>query len=274
MLTTENAPGAPVWLELGSPDVAASVDFYGKLFDWRHQSAGQDAGGYGFFTLDGSIVAAVSPLGEGETLASWNIYFHTPDVDATVERARTASGTVVAAPDDVFTAGRFAVMTDPTGAGFSLWQPGDLTGLGLVNEPGSLIWTELYTTDARAAREFYRDALGWVEVPGTAPGLPGADGAYTLVAPAGGAGPEHAHGGILQLAEINLAAGSWSEWHPYIAVIDCDAVLNSAIKNGASALFPPMELEGVGRLAMFADPNGAPCAVITGSVDGTHWPRA
>lgn len=272
MLTIENVLGAPTWLELGSPDVAASAAFYGELFGWRHQSAGLNSGGYGFFTLDAhsdQVVAAVGPLGDGETVGNWSLYFHTPDVNATVARAEAAGGTVAMAPDDVFTAGRMAIITDPTGAEFSLWQPGDITGLDLVNEPGSLIWTELYTTDAITARTFYRDVLGWVEISSPASGPSSADGGYVVVAPMGGTGPRDAHGGILQLAEEHLAAGSGSEWHPYIAVTDCDAVLNTAIKNGASALIPPMELEGVGRLAMFADPSGAPCAVITGSVDGT-----
>lgn len=270
MLTTDNVTGAPTWLELGSPDVAVSIDFYGELFGWRHHSAGPDTGGYGLFTLDGRTVAALSPLGGQQRLASWNISFHTPDVDAAVVRALAAGGTLVTPPENVDTAGRLAALTDPTGAGFSLWQPGDTTGLELVNEPGSLVWTELYTTDARVAREFYRETLGWVEVPGTASGPPTPEEGYTLLATEGGTRPAHAHAGLLQLAEADLAAGSWSEWHPYIAVVDCDATLHHAIKNGASALFPPTELEGTGRLAMFADPNGAPCAVLAGSVDGTH----
>lgn len=263
MLTTANVSGEPSWLELGSPHVPASTDFYGELFGWQYQSAGPEAGGYGFFTLNGRVVAAVGPLGAGETVGSWRVYFNTPDVDATAERAERAGGTITAAPDDVFTAGRMAVLNDPTGADFALWQPRDISGLEVVNEPGSLIWTELYTTDAQAALDFYRATLGWVQIPSETYG-----GGYLVVAPAGGSGAQDAHGGIMQLAEEHLAAGSGSEWHPYIAVTDCDAALNTAIKYGASALIAPMDLEGVGRLAMFADPGGAPCAVITGSTDG------
>src|SRR5689334_8936739 len=66
MLTTDFVPGAPDWLDLGSADVEASSAFYGGLFGWTFRSAGPDAGGYGFFQLDGRTVAAAGPLmGEG-----------------------------------------------------------------------------------------------------------------------------------------------------------------------------------------------------------------
>ena len=48
---------------------------------------------------------------------------------------------------EVLTAGRFAVAEDPAGSVFSLWQPGDHAGAGLVNEPGAFTWNELATTD-------------------------------------------------------------------------------------------------------------------------------
>ncbi|MEK8169816.1 hypothetical protein NKH77_08385 [Streptomyces sp. M19] len=70
-------------------------------------------------------------------------------------------GRVRAAPMDVFTAGRLAMFTDPTGADFAVWQPGDVSGLEVVMEPNSLCWTELYTTDATAARDFYRSVFAW-----------------------------------------------------------------------------------------------------------------
>jgi uncharacterized protein len=48
MLTTDYASGAPNWLDLGCPDTAAAAAFYGAVFGWDFQSAGPEAGGYGF----------------------------------------------------------------------------------------------------------------------------------------------------------------------------------------------------------------------------------
>ena len=64
MLTTNYVPGAPNWVDLGTPNVDAAVAFYGPVFGWEFQSAGPDAGGYGMFTMGGKTVGAVGPMGD------------------------------------------------------------------------------------------------------------------------------------------------------------------------------------------------------------------
>lgn len=256
MLTTSFVDGAPNWTDLGASDVPAAAEFYGALFGWRFQSAGPDAGGYGFFTLDGATVAAVGPLTQEGARPAWTVYLQTSDADATAEAVQKAGGTVRAAPMDVFTAGRTAAFTDPTGAEFAVWQPGETKGLEAVTGQNSLCWTELYTTDIAAATGFYRDVFGW-----QTQDVPVGPATHTIVTPAAG-GENASHGGIMQLPPENLARGSGSEWHPYFEVADCDATVALATSRGASALIPPMDAEGVGRLAMLADPQGAVFAVI------------
>lgn len=167
-----------------------------------------------------------------------------------------AGGTVRLAPTDVFTAGRTAAFTDPTGAEFAIWQPGEIKGLGAVTDPNTLCWTELYTTDAAAATGFYRDVFGW-----QTEDVPMGPGRYTVVTPAGG-GANASHGGIMQLPAEHLSRGSRSEWHPYFEVGDCDTTFALATSQGAAVLIPPMDAAGVGRLAMVTDPQGAVFAVI------------
>ncbi|MGP3998825.1 VOC family protein [Streptomyces sp. 8N706] len=257
MLTTDYAPGTPNWLDLGTPDIEAATDFYGTLFGWTFRSAGPEAGGYGFFQLDGRTVAAVGPLTEEGASPAWTLYFHTADAGATATAVEQAGGTVRFAPFDVFTAGRMAGFTDPTGARFAVWQPGDTKGLEAVTVPGSLCWTELYTSDAAAAKDFYRSVFSW-----NTEDLPVAGITYTVVAPSGG-GQEALHGGIMQLPPENLEAGTVSSWHPYFEVPDCDAAVATATEHGATAIIPAEDAEGIGRLAMFVDPFGARFAVIT-----------
>ncbi|NUJ99904.1 VOC family protein [Streptomyces lunaelactis] len=259
MLTTTYVQGAPNWLDLGSPDIEAAAAFYGAVFGWELQSMGPEAGGYGFFQLDGKTVAAVGPLTEEGATSSWTPYFQTADADATTKAVEQAGGTVRVPPDDVLTAGRLAAYTDPTGAQFAVWQPGDNKGLDAVTDVNTLTWTELYTTDAAAAKDFYRSVFSWdyedMPFPGTT---------YSVVSPAGG-GQEATQGGIMQLQKENLDAGSGSEWHPYFEVADVDATFAKAAERGATTLIPPMDAEGVGRIAMFMDPSGAQVAIIRGS---------
>ena len=76
---------------------------------------------------------------------------------------------------DVLTAGRMAVVADPSGAVFCLWQPKDSIGAELVNEPNSFVWDALFTPDIEGAKTFYGGLFGWK---GEAFGGP--DAAYTV----------------------------------------------------------------------------------------------
>jgi len=257
MLTTKYVPGAPNWVDLGVPDVDAAVRFYGGLFGWQFQSAGPDAGGYGMFTLGGKTVAAVGPLMEQGAASSWTLYFETADANATADAVRQAGGTVKAEPLDVFTAGRMAQFTDPAGALFAVWQPGETVGLDAVTDPGTLCWTELHTTDPSAAKSFYQAVFGWATQD-----MPMGDFSYTVIRPAGG-GDESSQGGIVPLSPEMVAAGMSARWLPYFEVANCDAVVAKATEQGGTVTYPAQDVPGVGRFASLADPSGAAFNVIT-----------
>jgi predicted enzyme related to lactoylglutathione lyase len=258
MLTSTDVPGGPNWLDLGTPDIDAAAAFYEGTFGWQFQSAGPEAGGYGFLQKDGKTLAAVGPLTEEGASSAWTVYFRTLDADATAKAVEQAGGTVRFPPTDVFTEGRMAGFTDPTGAEFAVWEARDMDGLEVVNEPRTLSWIELYTTDAAAAKDFYRTVLSW-----DMRDMPmGPDVVYTIAGPAGG-GETTMHGGIMQLPAEHMQRGSSSEWHPYFEVEDCDTVVARAQELGATVIIPAVDAEGVGRLAMLLDPFGAPFAVIT-----------
>ncbi|GGU75674.1 hydroxylase [Streptomyces albospinus] len=261
MLTTHYVPGTPNWLDLGAPDIQAAAAFYGAVFGWTFQSAGPDSGGYGFFQLDGKTVGAAGPLMEEGASSAWTAYFHVPDAEAAAKAVEQAGGRVRVEPMDVFTAGRLAMFTDPTGADFAVWQPNEVSGLDAVMEPNTLCWTELYTTDTAAAKSFYRSVFSW-----SFQDMPmGGDSVYSIVSsPGGGKGEDTGQGGVMQLAQEHLDAGSTSEWHPYFGVADCDVTFNTAVEHGATALIPPFDAPGVGRMAMLKDPAGAAFALIKG----------
>jgi uncharacterized protein len=57
--------------------------------------------------------------------------------------------------------GRMAVIADPTGAMFGIWEPGSGIGAERMNDPGSLTWNDLVTNDTDAASRFYSELFGW-----------------------------------------------------------------------------------------------------------------
>ena len=258
MLTTDFVTGAPNWLDLGSPDIDAATAFYGAVFGWTFQSAGPEAGGYGFFQQDGRTVAAIGPLTEDGASSAWTVYFKAPDADATAKAVEQGGGQVRVEPFDVMEAGRMACLSDPSGADFAIWQPAAVQGLDLVNETGSLCWAELHTTDPAAAQTFYQALFGWRSKEVEMPGL-----TYTVVAPAEGADQDKASfGGLVP----TMGEDETSRWVPYFETEDVDALVALVQESGGSVLMPAADIPAVGRMAHLTDPFGAPFAVIKSAV--------
>lgn len=253
MLGTDFSTGSPSWIDLGSPDTDAAAAFYTGVFGWDYVSAGPDAGGYGFFQQRGKTVAALGPLTEEGASSAWSVYFQTPDADATAKATEQGGGTVRVAPMDVMEAGRMAAMTDPSGAQFAVWQPGAVKGLERASEDDTLVWVELHVADPEAALGFYRELFGWRWQEMEAPGM-----TYRVISTAEGDLEDASFGGAAELQGEGMAPS----WVPYFAVADADRTAEAVQGNGGSVLMPAADVPDVGRIAWFADPFGAPFAVL------------
>ncbi|WP_316042329.1 VOC family protein [Nocardiopsis sp. CNR-923] len=161
MITTHFVSGSPCWIELGSPDVAASVVFYRRVFGWSASEPAPDTGGYRMFQLDETPVAGLGPLMDDGQRPAWSVYFAAPDVDATARTVESLGGTVHAGPTDVMSFGRMVFCADPQGGDFGLWQAYDFPGMGVTDQDGTLCWVELWTPDGAAALSFYGKLFGW-----------------------------------------------------------------------------------------------------------------
>ncbi|MFJ5559214.1 VOC family protein [Streptomyces sp. NPDC093250] len=261
MITTDFAPGSPCMLDLGSPDVPAAAAFYGAVLGWDYEPMGdgEDMEG-GMFRKDGKMVAGLGKLTEEGARPAWMIYYTVTDADATTQTVERLGGTVRVPPMDLDNWGRMAQYSDPLGGQFAVWQPGESKGVELVDEPGSLSWVELYTSDAAAAKEFYGQVFGWQF---SDMQMPGGEGTYTLITPAG-LPEERMQGGLMEVRKEDLAlAGGRPYWHPVFHVTDCDAAVAKVGENGGRVQMGPEDAEGVGRLAVCLDPFNADFVVLT-----------
>lgn len=253
-------PGSFCWPELATTDQKAGTAFYAKLFDWKQNDQDMGpAGVYSMFQLRGRDVAAAASLRPEEKQHGvpphWNSYISVADADAAVKRAQELGAKVMAPPFDVMDAGRMAVLQDPTGAVFQLWQPKKHVGTRVQNEPGALCWTELYTRDTKAAEKFYTQLFGWSAKTDSGNAPPN-NPPYTEFRREG-----TAIGGMMAIQP------EWGamppNWAPYFQVADCDASAKKAASLGANVGRKPTDIPNVGRFAMIADPQGAVFAIFT-----------
>ena len=116
-----NEPGAVIWNELMTSDLAKTKAFYSATFGWGW--GGSDE--YAEAQVDGRTVAGVMPRPPAmpaEAPDSWSVYFGTADVDGDCTRATGLGATVIVPPTDIPGTGRFAMLLDPQGAAFGLFK--------------------------------------------------------------------------------------------------------------------------------------------------------
>jgi predicted enzyme related to lactoylglutathione lyase len=254
---TAHASGTFSWPELSTSDQKAGVAFYRALFGWDLNDIpmGPD-GTYSMFLMRGKEVAAAAgqrPEERAQGVPShWNSYVTVTNVDETVKKAQSLGAKVFAPPFDVMDAGRMAVLQDPTGAVFQVWQAGKSIGAKILNEPGALCWTELTTTDTVAAEKFYTQLFGWVPKHSA----PSSVMEYT----------EFSVGGTPSIGMMakpkDMPSHIPSYWMPYFQVADLDASVAKAKELGARVMVPPQEIPNTGRFAIVSDPQGAVFALF------------
>jgi hypothetical protein len=120
------------------------------------------------------------------------------------------------------------------------------------DKPGDFIWYELMTSDADAAQTFYADILGWTISPS---GMDGMDYRIVHVGP-------NPIGGMLTIDKDMADHGARPTWLGYITVANADDTVAGIQARGGKVLMGPMDLPNVGRIAMVADPQGAPFYVM------------
>ncbi len=245
------------WVDLVSTDVDRAKEFYAGLFGWSAHDEPMPGGlAYTQFLLDGAKVAGLGPVPPDMAAAgmpsAWNSYVLVSDVEATVERAVAAGGTVVMPAMTVMEHGRMAMVADPGGAVVGLWQPGAHEGADVFNVPGSLTWNELQCWDVAKVKPFYAATFGWEFEPGPQPG-------YEMCMLAAKEGDDKSNGGLLTMPP-GVPSEMPSFWLTYFAVVDCDASMQAAQDLGATVMFEAMEM-GPGKFGGLMDPTGAGFAI-------------
>jgi uncharacterized protein len=255
---TKYTPGTFSWTDLNTTDQEAAKAFYSGLFGWEitDMPAGEGVV-YSMAAIGGKWVSAISPQPQQQREAgvppAWNSYITVDNVDDTATRARELGATVHAEPFDVLQAGRMAVVQDPQGAWFLLWQPRDHIGAGLVNAPGALSWNELGSPDLEGSAKFYGDLVGWTTTP-----MEGSDPPYLVISTADG----HTNGGM----RPPQPPGAPPFWLVYFATADIERSVARAGELGGNVLLPPTDI-GIAKIAVVQDPQGAVFALYAGALE-------
>ena len=246
---TQHAPSTPSWYELTTSDGKAAKDFYNSLFGWTSQDTpiSEDMV-YTMHQLDGRNVAAsfkmTTDMVKEGVPPHWGVYFTVEDAQASANLAKEAGGKVMSGPADVFSAGTMAVIQDPEGTVFNIWQPKDHIGVGVKGESGAVGWTELMTRDPEVSKAFYSKVFPLIALDEKMAN--GQD--YTLMQ----LGDEFVAG--IQQMDDEQMKGMPCHWCTYFMVDDIEASIVKA--KGGNAFLEKMDIQHV-FIAGIKDPQGA-----------------
>jgi uncharacterized protein len=240
-----------VWFEYVSQDAAKAQGFFGELFNWGTQSVPMPEGAYTMITAGKDTIGGYLPTPAGAPAhAHWLSHLQVASTSETAGKIAALGGKVAKQPFKVGDFGTMAVVLDPLGGVFALWQPTKPEGTGDFKElENTWCWNELYTEDPAKSVAFYQAVAGFtVDTMDMGP-----MGTYHVLN-AGG----KSRGGILR----SPMPGIPQNWTPYVQVADADAVVARATRLGASVKLPANDVPNVGRIAVFTDPLGAPIGIL------------
>lgn len=243
--------GRFVWFEHVSKDAAKAQGFYGELFHWKTETTPMPNGSYSMIKCgDHTIGGYGSSTEGGPTKPYWLSYLQVTDAGASAGKVKSLGGRVVKEAFPVGEQGTMAVVTDPLGGVFALWQPRRVEGDGNYRgHPGDWVWNELMTDDPERSIAFYK-AIGGFE----SEAMPMGEGGTYHLLKSGGQG----RAGVMK----NPMPGVPQNWLPYVQVQNADQSHDKAKRLGASIKVPPTDIPNVGRFSVFEDPLGAALGIL------------
>lgn len=242
--------GRFVWRDLMTSNKDAAAAFYEALFGWTTQQVPMGgAGEYTMLSIGETSFGGMNTLDASHGMPShWMDYLTVDDVDAACATVEANGGKIAVPAFDLPNIGRTAVIQDPGGAHIHLFRSNTPGATPLQTAPADFhfCWSQLLTDDPGKVLDFYRTLVGWTIEP---------MGGDQYVCKVG----EVPVGSIMKKpAEADQAPPHWMD---YVTVPDVDDYLAKAVELGATTYVPPMDLPGMGRFAVFADPTGASIAL-------------
>ena len=244
--------GQPCWAELATHNWQSARAFYSALLGWGMADMALPGGAFSMFTVEGDELGAMYQLPEGSSDINthWKVYFSVDSVNDVITSITQVGGELLFGPHAVGDAGYMAQLRDPEGSVFAIWQSKNHIGAKRTQEVGTLCWVELACRDAKKAKGFYHQLLGWCSRQSQ---MPDFDYTEWLV-------DDEAFGGMLEMT------AEWGDmpahWMLYFTVNDCDAVTDKVEGLGGTVCVPPTNIPKVGRFAVINDPEGGVFSII------------
>jgi hypothetical protein len=239
-----------VWFEYVSKDVAKAQGFFGELFNWGVKKVPMPGGDYAMISVGDRTIGGYLPTPDGApSEAHWLSHLQVADAKASAKLIESLGGKTLKGAFPVGDFGTMAVVADPHGGSFALWQPAKAEEQPAPTD-GTFCWNELASKDPAKSVEFYSKIGGFANKSMEM----GEMGTYHVLEAAG-----QPRAGIMK----QMMPQQPHAWLPYVQVANADVTADKAKKLGATIVVPPTDVPNVGRFAVFVDPQGSALGILT-----------
>jgi hypothetical protein len=253
----EHHVGKLIFVELVTPDLAAAKQFYAGLFGWTYRDIQAGGTAYAEAFFDGRPVAGLIhkslPASEHRQPA-WLSFFAVRDVDAAKKVILQNGAKVLFEPHSIPGRGREAIFADPQGAVFAVLASSSGDPPDVMAAPGEWIWSSLITRDPDTNAAFYQTLFDYEVFE-----LPASEGHQHLLL----ASDNHARASVNSLP-VNRP-NAHPHWLNYVRVEDAVKMTAKVVALGGRVLVEPRIDRHGGKVAVVADPLGAPFGLL-------EWP--
>ena len=225
------------WVDVSTFNTTNTKAFYAKLFNW-HYAVEDD---YAFAQCNGKQVAGIYPMPEKFVQINmpsfWMSYIQVQDIEHVVEQAKKHGGKIEL-QDEAF-GGRIALIRDPAGAGFTVYQGAQLPARSAAPHIGEPYWQQLHVSDVKLVQQFYEKVFNWNITPGT-------NSATTFDVTTANGTP------VATIEQLpNTVKGTKQYWMVVFAIQNVPTALTQVTKHGGTVEYTE------GNTAIVRDPDGA-----------------
>jgi predicted enzyme related to lactoylglutathione lyase len=241
--------GAFIWYDQMSHDPAESGAFYKNVVGWSLHTNEMNDQPYTLLAAGETMVGGLMPIpadaAKMGVKPAWMGYIAVDDVDAYAGKVRAAGGAIHRPPTDIPNVGRFAVASDPTGAGFLLFSGNSAAPAHDASKPGHFGWRELHAGDRETAFAFYSGLFGWTKADTFDMGPMGLYQLFNI------------HGAMAGGMLTKMPQTPAPHWLYYINVDAADAAAARVKAGGGQVVNGPHQVPGGQWIVQALDPQGA-----------------
>ena len=153
-------PNDIIFADLSTYTPKSTIAFYERVFKWEYYKNGDYYIAYKDRKEVVGLYETPEKFKQMRMPHFWMTYIEVNDIESTVLKAKELGG-IIEAQETLQNFGKVALIRDPQGAGFTIYEGNKLKSSRTKKEANTLIWNELQISKSQHIVPFYEGIFDW-----------------------------------------------------------------------------------------------------------------